>query len=97
MCIYTILSLLIIFVLISSVSAADVNTDATNLTSLSGNDEIVGIQNEFDVLGIDTSTFSVLKDEIGNGGNKTLQHDYYTSNGAVSPIVIQIDNFAINY
>ncbi|WP_296890428.1 right-handed parallel beta-helix repeat-containing protein, partial [uncultured Methanobrevibacter sp.] len=78
MCIYTILSLLIIFILISSVSAADINADATDLISLSGNDEIVGVQNEFDVLGIDTSTFSELSGEIGPGGNITLLHDYYT-------------------
>ena len=77
MCIYTILSLLIIFILISSVNAADINADATDLTSLSGNDEIVCVQNEFDVLGIDTSTFSELSGEIGPGGNITLQHDYY--------------------
>ena len=72
MCIYTILSLLIIFILISSVNAADINADATDLTSLSGNDEIVCVQNEFDVLGIDTSTFSELSGEIGPGGNITL-------------------------
>ena len=77
-CIYTILSLLIIFILISSISAADVNVDSADLTSLRGNDEIVGIQNEFDVLDVGTRTSSELSGEIGSRGNITLHHDYYT-------------------
>ena len=73
-----ILSFLLIFVLIGSVSAADADINATEMISASDNNEILSVEQYSDVLSNDPATFSQLRDEIGTGGNIVLKHDYYT-------------------
>ena len=73
-----VLSILILFVFISSVSAADVN--GTDILPTIDNTEILSTtidDNEILTTGNDVSNYSELSKEIAVGGQIELQHDYY--------------------
>ena len=78
--IFTILSVIaVIFVLIGSVSAADIHANDTQTQSASDNDEIVSVENDLDELSTNPSTYSNLSNEISSGEKyMELNHDYYT-------------------
>ena len=76
-----VLSILILFVFISSVSAADVN--GTDILHTIDNTEILSTtidDNEILTTGNDVSNYSELSSEIAVGGQIELQHDYYKYN-----------------
>ena len=85
-----------IFVLIGSVSAADVDTNATEMISASDNNEILSVEHDSGVLSNNPGTYSDLSTEISAGGNVTLQHDYYTYDSGAPAITILGDNRIIN-
>ena len=87
------------FVLIGSVSAADIDTNDTGTLSASDDDEIVSEENDLDELSANPtnpSTFSELSGEIGSGGQVELVHDYYSYDGSGSTIYISTPNSVIN-
>ena len=96
MSIFAILSVIaLIFVLFGSVSAADVDTNDTELVSAIDDGEIVSVENDLDTLSADKSTYSELAKEIGSGGNIKLKHNHYIYDKG-STIEITNDNSVIN-
>ena len=74
-----ILLVLLLFVLISSVSAADINTNDTQISSASDNDEILSVENDVDILGESGFTYSDLRKQINTStGDITLNKGNYT-------------------
>ena len=94
--IFIILSLIaMIFVLIGSLSAADIDANNTEIISANDDDEIMSVENDLDELSANPtnpSTFSELSREIGWGGDIELEHDYYSYNGRGSTIQISLDS-----
>ena len=79
--IFIILLVLFVFVLIGSVSAADIGANDTQIASVSDNDDILSVENDVDVLSDDGQyNYSDLKDQIKDGGNIILTKGYYTYN-----------------
>ena len=83
------------FLLIGSVSATDIDANDTQIISANDADEIVSVENDFDILNTNASTYSELVNEIGSGGNIELKHDYYTYDKG-STIEITANNSVIN-
>ena len=67
-----------LFLLIGSVSATDINTNDTQTVSASGNDEILSVGNDVDILGDGEYNYTYLRQQINSGGDITLIKGNYT-------------------
>ena len=76
--IFTILLVVLLFLLIGSVSATDINTNDTQTVSASGNDEILSVGNDVDILGEGEYNYTQLKDQFRFDGDITLTAGNYT-------------------
>ncbi|WP_407432548.1 right-handed parallel beta-helix repeat-containing protein, partial [Methanobrevibacter sp.] len=76
--IFTILLVVLLFLLIGSVSATDINTNDTQTVSASGNDEILSVGNDVDILGAGEYNYTYLRQQINSGGDITLIKGNYT-------------------
>ena len=86
--------LMILFVFVSSASAADTN-EANVLSSTDESvtqNDVLSVDNNVEsngnVLKENEGTYSELKDEIGSGGNKTLNKSFYKYDGSSEVITI---------
>ncbi len=76
--IFTILLVVLLFLLIGSVSATDINTNDTQTVSASGNDEVLSVENDVDILGDGEYNYTYLRQQINSGGDITLIKGNYT-------------------
>lgn len=94
--IFTILSVIaIVFLLMASVSATDVDSNAKKGLSANDNDELICVESDLDVVSLNMSTYSELSGELGSGGNVKLKYDYYTYDSG-STISISTPNSVID-
>ena len=75
--IITIFLVVLLFLLISSVSATDINTNNTQIASTNGN-EILSMENDVNILSAGEYTYTYLREQINSGGNITLIKGNYT-------------------
>ncbi|WP_296884941.1 right-handed parallel beta-helix repeat-containing protein [uncultured Methanobrevibacter sp.] len=75
--IITILLVILLFLLIGSVSATDINTNNTQIASTNGN-EILSMENDVNILSAGEYTYTYLREQINSGGNITLIKGNYT-------------------
>ncbi|WP_296861683.1 right-handed parallel beta-helix repeat-containing protein, partial [uncultured Methanobrevibacter sp.] len=66
------------FLLIGSVSATDIDANNTQIASASGNDEILSMENDVNILSAGEYTYNDLKEQINSGGDIILIKGNYT-------------------
>ena len=76
--VFTILLVVLLFLLIGSVSATDIDANNTQIASASGNDEILSMENDVNILSAGEYTYNDLKEQINSGGDIILIKGNYT-------------------